>query len=161
MSVPKSKQGFSLIELLFVLVIIAIIASVAIPAYIGIRNRAYEASIFSAARSSTDTLSFWLYSSVSPRDTTEVDTNFDGRIDSGDKSNSQLLADGVASTFVRNRNLLLNEKSPWDPGISLWSTDSALPSGQITLQQLSDYKIKMSVKNMRGSVIHEKIITAD
>lgn len=157
-----NQRGFSLIELLFVMVIIAIIAAIAIPGYIGLRNRAYEASIISSARGSVDTLNYWLHSSLSSRSSDrEADTNCNGEIDTGDKTNIQLFTDGVASTFVICRNTMLKEKSPYNNNLPLWSIDNTIPGERITLIQLTNTNIRLVAKNNRGDIVFERNITAD
>jgi MSHA pilin protein MshB len=149
----KNKQGFSLIELLVVMVIIAAITALAIPAYIGVKNRAHEASIIATARGNIELLNFWLQASTSSLSTREVDTNFDGIINNSDKTNVELLNDGVAVTFATNRNTIFNEKSPWSDNIPLWSYDASVPKGQITLLQESSFRIVVTAKNNQGQVI--------
>jgi type IV pilus assembly protein PilA len=46
----KSEKGFTLIELLVVIIIIAILAAIAIPTFLGQRNKAYDAAAKSLVR---------------------------------------------------------------------------------------------------------------
>lgn len=50
--VLKGNRGFTLIELLVVIIIIAILAAIAIPTYLGQRNKAYDASAKTLVRNS-------------------------------------------------------------------------------------------------------------
>jgi prepilin-type N-terminal cleavage/methylation domain-containing protein len=45
----KTKHGFTIVELLIAIVVIAILASISIVAYIGIQNRAYDSTVQSDA----------------------------------------------------------------------------------------------------------------
>jgi prepilin-type N-terminal cleavage/methylation domain-containing protein len=158
----KDNKGFSLIELLSVLAVIAALSAIAIPSYIGLRNRAYETSMISTARGSVETLSFWLHTSLSLNyNSIEIDTNFDGLINNFDKTNLQLQTDGVVKTFADGRNLILKEGSPWDPNIPLWSYDASIPSGRITLIQSGNSEIRIFAKNHKGSIVYERNLTTD
>lgn len=48
---PNVKTGFTIVELLIVIVVIAILAAISVAAYTGIQNRAYDSSIQSDLKS--------------------------------------------------------------------------------------------------------------
>lgn len=157
-----NKRGFSLIELLVVMVVIGILAAIAIPAYMGFQNKARTSSVLKSAEGSIPDLQAWLQSSVSTAVTNiDIDTNFDGKINENDKTNQQLLNDGVAATYTNGKNNILGENSPWFPGTPLWSVDPSIPNGRISLIQLSNSKIRMVTKDKEGTIIFEKFIFAD
>jgi prepilin-type N-terminal cleavage/methylation domain-containing protein len=156
-----NKKGYSLIEILVVMVIIAALSAIAIPMYIGVRERGREASIIASARGSTGELDFWIQSAVSMKDEKEVDTNFSGIIDAGDKSDEELFNDGVANVYAMNRNTILKERSPWDYNVPLWNSDATIPPGRVTLIQLQDNEVRIVAKNRTGSIIFDQIVSAD
>jgi len=51
----KHQEGFSLVELLVVMLIMAILAAIVIPMFIGMKNRARDASIVTTAHTSAKT----------------------------------------------------------------------------------------------------------
>ena len=52
-SPPQDEAGFTLVELLVVMVVIGVLAAIAVPAYMGSRREAYEASAKSDVRAIT------------------------------------------------------------------------------------------------------------
>jgi len=94
------------------------------------------------------------------KDLIEVDTNFNGVVDPLDKTNSQLLNDGAANTYVTNRTAVLGERSPWY-NTPLWSLDNTIPNGRITLIQNTAFAIRIVGKNYRGDILYDQTLTID
>lgn len=156
-----NNKGYSLIEILVVMVIIAALTAIAIPMYIGVRDRGREASIIASARGSAGELDFWLQAAVSKKTEREVDTNFSGVVDAGDRTDEELFNDGVANVYAMNRNSILREKSPWDYNVPLWNSDATIPPGRVTLIHLQYNEVRIVAKNRTGNVIFDQIISAD
>ena len=155
-----NKKGYSLIELLVVMVIIAALTAIAIPLYIGIRDRGRSASIVASARGCMGEVDFWLQSSVSLKPEREVDTNFSGLVDAGDKTDEELFNEGVANVYVTNRNTILKEKSPWDGNVPLWNADNTMPAGRITLIQQGVNEVQIVAKDREGNIVFDQIVSA-
>jgi prepilin-type N-terminal cleavage/methylation domain-containing protein len=161
MLMRKRQEGFSFIELLVVMVIIGILAAIAVPTYVGMQNKARQARMVSTAKSSSKELFLWLQASISTkRNSIEVDTNFNGIVDILDKTNVQLLNDGVANTYVTNRTAVKNEGSPWYP-LPLWSLDNTIPKGRITLIQPSGSAIRIVAKDYLDNIVYDQTVVAD
>ena len=155
------KAGFSIIELLVVVLIINILAAAAITFYIGMQEKARRSVIVRTASSATDEVNLWLQTSFSHNtDARDVDTNFDGKIDAADKTNERLLNDGVAMTYALGRNAL-GEGSPWF-ATAMWNFDDlSIPNGRISLIQLSTTHIRITGKGKTGVILYEDNLTVD
>jgi prepilin-type N-terminal cleavage/methylation domain-containing protein len=157
----EKQAGFSLIELLIVLLVINLLAAIAITFYVGMQDKSRRSVIIRTASSSTIEVSLWLQSSISTKRTNrDVDTNFDGIINAVDKTNQVLQDDGVAKIYAQGRNSL-GETSPWSSG-SMWNfEDLSIPNGRISLIQTSPSHIRIVGKDKSGNILYENIITVD
>lgn len=69
---PTGTAGFTLIELLVVIIIIGILAAVAIPAYLGQRQRAIESSMKADLRAFAQVQETWLVDNPQAVGTTDI-----------------------------------------------------------------------------------------
>lgn len=155
------QRGFSLMELLIVMLVINVLAAIAITLIVGSRDKARRAVIIRTASSASDDIQLWLQSSFSSdRNIREHDTNFDGKINSGDLTNEELLVAGVALTYTTGRNAQ-GDASPWFT-LPMWSTDPlSVPNGRISLIQNNRSQIQIIGKGKTGVTLFEKILSAN
>jgi prepilin-type N-terminal cleavage/methylation domain-containing protein len=157
----KVEIGFSLIELLIVIMLINILAAVAITVYIGVRDKARRETMVRSAKSAEPELQHWLQSSLSTNQNfREIDTNFSGNVDGNDSTNGQMF-NNVATLFITGRNTTLSEISPWFDNTPLWNSNSPPIPGTISVTQPSPNQIRIVAVEKHGNIITDKTIAAE
>lgn len=156
----RNNAGFSLVELLTVIMIINILAAVGITVYVGVREKARRSGMTEIAVASKTELQHWLQSSLSQnQNIREIDTNFSGNIDSADVENKALV-NNVAALYTVGRNTVVGERSPWF-NIPLWNSSDLPVPGTISLTQSTPGRLKVVAAGKNGEIITQYDISAN
>jgi prepilin-type N-terminal cleavage/methylation domain-containing protein len=157
----NNNKGFSLIELIITALVLNILAGVAIVAYIGVQEKSRVASITRSASTAISDLQLWLDTSLSSnRALREVDTNLDGLINADDKTNGDLLEEGVANTYIDVRTNVLSEWSPWFDR-PMWNQEGTPPNGTINLTQPAVNQLRIIATEKNGLILYEKVLNSN
>ncbi len=153
------KRGFSLIELLIVISILSLLVAIAIPSYLGIREKSRIGVYKASAKSVINEIQAWgdATSTNFLLDLRELDTNCDGNITDSDLTTGELIAAGIANVYVSCRNTGYNEISPWFSEKKLWTTNTSNYNGQIQLLDLN-HKITIIARGKNGQIVFEELI---
>jgi prepilin-type N-terminal cleavage/methylation domain-containing protein len=121
-NIVRSKTGFTLIEMLVVVSIMAVLGGVAIMAYIGYQERSRQASIRASVHNAASEIQGWMDHTL---DGEPVDLNGDGQANPATEVIPVASLNTIPLSYVNLRNGVtagspFNDQSPWNPTLDLW-----------------------------------------
>lgn len=152
MRLLRNHEGFSLVELLTVIVIVTILSAVGLTIYVGVREKARRAGMSEIAVGSKSELQHWLLSSMSNnKNIREIDTNLSGLIDASDAENGDVF-NNIAQLYTTGRNTVYGDKSPWFD-VPLWNSSDPPVPGTISLTQPTPDRLKVIATGKNGEIV--------
>ncbi|MEW6109100.1 MAG: prepilin-type N-terminal cleavage/methylation domain-containing protein [Nitrospirota bacterium] len=166
MGIPNNSRGFTLIEIMIVVLIISVLAAIAIPGYLGLQEKARKGAITRSMGAAESEIQGWLVSARRGTALTEVDSNGDGIINDSDVNNYTLALDltvqnQLCSRYIMAKWNISSERSPWDPANSLWITGTGVPGRVSCYHDLNGRLVTITAQDTNGTVFYSKNITSD
>lgn len=160
------QDGFTLIEIMIVVVIIAVLAAIAVPGYLGMQERARKGSISRVAASAESEITAWMQSAVKGGLGTDVDSNGDGEVGTNDVNNFTLSSDltvgnRLCQRYINARWLSNEELSPWTATGSLWIAGAVTPGKISCSHEPSEWVVQLTAQDANGVTFYTKRLSAD
>lgn len=134
MIINKSSKAFTLIELVIVIAVIALLATVSIPSYMGMQKKARARAIIESSSASKSELHNWM-DTVLTQESEMVDYNGDGVLDSADNTDRPGTISGIPAQWdlIHGLGQNLEARSPYQPAGPLFNNSAVAGDGQIAI----------------------------
>jgi len=157
------KDGFTIIELMVVVAVIAILAAIAIPNFLGLQMRAKRKVMVEASSSAKGELHHWVEATLRRRRGV-IDVNGDGLITANEVHTNIIT---VPDSWVQAMYAKIGETalSPWNRSKNLFfvgQINPAVHTGQIVLSGFNGGRsIKIIALDIYGTTLYSDSVSVD